>query len=727
MSLSPIIEKVRSSDVAVLLDTIKRLDSGTLISAPYLVFKVTTELLGKLADDKNSRGQIVSRYPDKLVYLLEYDKASAKHKIYLVQEGGLETTVDEALLKSIRQSDLLEVVRRGDCIIHAPDGTHFVTPSEKHTTKFLRLADAFHSYDALDRISYWLQAELHGVAGVVIDTWSLSSILLGSQLLLGENEKVPFDCFNRHIKNDDGEAERVLSELATKIEGKGPLLCLVSISSSGCFFDEFEKIVKKTNIQNEIKVLSLYKFEDTPKEIEALATLGFPLEWFEESECEYCAGGERTKLYQIDPKFYYPREHQEEAVKVNISLLQDEANKNKSAASLFIHRYGKQHGVLRVHRNDPNDGINSRHHAFYIDVATLLENAEFKQELFSKLDMVKGKNGEAIVVVAPPHKAGRMLAKIAGELFGAKYINHENMRKLSIEEKKLITSAQHILFIDDVLITGSRITQYLRALREEFTDEELQLLKRVTWFPIIARPSHKIIISSIEQRLKKHRWHNELTYLYEVDLPEWVGKKNCPWCQEAAIFEMEIETHFDEPDWYKERRNLLYGEESGISDNPLFILPGVDRCLAGNSSPMVEEGSCEMQVLFLLATALQGLRNDPKRPLGPSLFINYVISMYGIDGDFDIFQRYSEALFQAAFLRVIKRDEWCQNVKSKGVDYMAKLVSEGTSNVLLGEGVLFLHRLAFSNKLPDGFEKALQNWSHDDVVNLVVQRFRVDQ
>lgn len=726
MRSPPIIKKIWTPHVADLIDRLKRIDSGAQISAPYFVFKVSDKLRAHLAKDENSRSQVVSRYPDKTVYILEYDKAIAKHKIHVVQQGKLKVSADEKLLKDIREFDLLEVIYRtsGDCIIDAPDGTHFITPSEKHTKRFLRLADALHSYDALDRISYWLQAEMNGVAGIVIDTWSLASIILGSQLLLGEGGRAPFDCFRRHIKNDEVEAEKVLSKLANRMVGDGPLLCLVSVSSSGSFFNAFENLVKNSAIRNPTKVLSLYKLRDTPQKIEALATLDFPLDWFNEPDCTYCAGGETT-IYQIDPKFYYPRQHQEEPIKFSKSLLQDDSKKKKSRASRFIHGYGKLPGVLRVHRDDPNDGINPRHHAFYIDVATLLKHDAFKQEVCSALKEVKSADGEAVVVVTPPHKAGGLLANIASNFLGAKYISHQNLRNLPAEDKELIRSAYHLIFLDDVLITGTRITRYLTALREEFSRDELRSLKTVTWSPIIARPSHRKKIDSIEGCLREHPWKNKLTYLYETVLPEWVGDKSCPWCQEAAVFEKEVQVLFEEPSWYQERRdNLIYGKEDGLSENPLLLLPGAERKNVGSGSPIADEGSNEMQVLFLLATALQNLRNDSQNPLGPSLFRSCVLSMFGEGNDMDVFQRYSEALFQAAFLRTVKKEEWDRHVKSKGVEHLANLISGGSPNgVLLGESILFLHRLTFARALPDGFKKALKDLEHDEAVKQLVHRF----
>jgi hypothetical protein len=341
MRSPPIIIKVWTSQVADLIDRLKRIDSAEHLSVPYFVFKIDEQLKQNLSNDAISRRQIVQRYPNKKTYLLVYDRPTAKHNVYLVQEGDMPPVADEQMVSSIRQFDLVELITGSnrDCLIHAPPGSHFVTPSRKHTTKFLRLADALHSLGALDSLSYWLQAEMKGAAAVIIDTWSLASVVLASQLSLGADGVVPFDCFERHIRNDEEEAEQVVSRLASKISKEGPLLCLVSVSSSGSFFEILERIVRKSNITNPIRMLSIYKFRDTAQEIESLATLDFDLEWYDESNCVYCSGGENAKTYEIDPKFYYPRQHKEKVLRVRKSLLEVEKSASESSAPWLMRKF----------------------------------------------------------------------------------------------------------------------------------------------------------------------------------------------------------------------------------------------------------------------------------------------------------------------------------------------------------------------------------------------------
>lgn len=728
MSQSPIVRKVWTSEVADLIYRIKKIDSGDQISASCYVFKVNEELRKNLSTNQEARDQIVFRYPGKHVYLLGYDNASGKHNIHWVRQGSLDFIDDKNLLGAIREADLLEVISQtsGDCILDAPDGSHFITPSEKHTTQFLRLADALHSYNALDRLSYWLQAEIRGVAGIVIDTWSLASIVLGSQLLLDSEGRMPFDCFNRHIMSDEDDAERVLSKLAAKMVGDGPLLCLVSVSSSGSFFHAFENVVKKLNIQNEVRVLSIYKFADAPDNIEALAKLDISLKWYDESNCEYCSGEERVTAYEIDPKYYYPREHKENIIRIHAGLLRSKAG-GKSKASQFIHQYGKTPGVLRVHRDDPNDGSNPRHHAFYIDVATLLEQKLFLNEFTAAINDLKDVINGRIVIVTPPHRAGITLGKIASELLGAELISHENLKGVNREEEALIYSAEHLIILDDVLISGTRITRYLTSLRQVFDGQKLGVnLKKVTWFPMIARPSDRRTIERIKDGLAEHTgWVNELRYLYEMVLPEWDKENGCPWCKEKAILEKIVEPAFIEPEWYRARRDaLVYGENAGLTEDPLFLLPGIARATAGSGSPMSDEGLSEMQVIFLFATAIQCLRNDRQKPLGHGLFQSHLLTMFGAENvKASAFLRFQEPMFQAVILRTVKCDEWSRDVKTNGVTEIAKLFSGGTSDILLGEYILFLHRIGYNKILPVGCGNALSRWD-DEIVRLLIERFR---
>jgi hypothetical protein len=725
-----VIKKVWTPYVPDLIDQFKRIDSGVRNSAPCFVFKVNKFLRANLESDKNAREQIVTRSVGKPVYLLEYDiEPPAKHRLHEIQLNGIVGIEDHKLIEAIRNSDLSEVISktRGDCIIDAPPNAHFITPSEKHTTRFLRLADALHSYDALDRISYWLQSEMAGASGIIIDTWSLSSIVLRSQQLLGID--VPFDCFRKHIKNDEAEAIRILNELKKRMVGNGPLLCLVSISSSGFFFKKFEELVKKSNIQNAPKVLSIFKFKNAPEDIKALATLDLELEFYNGvQDCIHCNDTKRVKTYEIDPKFYYPREFKEEIIKFDNNLLQDSL-KGKSPSSKFIHKYGKVPGVLRVHKDDPNDGLNPRHHSFYIDVATLLDDDNFKKELCAALEKIRVENIEPTVVVTPPHDAGVLLADIACELLGAKRVIHHNLQVLSVEERLLITSAKHIIFLDDVLITGSRITEYNRTLRETYKGE-LNSLAKITWFPVIARPSSESVIDDIKDSLSNHSWKNEFKYLYEIVLPDWIGDRDCPWCAELAVFDREIGSLFAESKWYKERRDsLLHGKKQGISKDPLFLLPNIERATAGSGSKIVDAGSSEMQVIFLFAIGLQRLRHIEKTPLGPGLLQSYVLAMHG-KGLLrrGTFQRFSEALFQAAFLRTVRCDEWDRDVKSMGVNFLvATHAKKRTLDGIMGEIILFLHRMGYSNSLPKVLENGISQFIlEDEAVAALVKRFGDD-
>jgi hypothetical protein len=350
----------------------------------------------------------------------------------------------------------------------------------------------------------------------------------------------------------------------------------------------------------------------------------------------------------------------------------------------------------------------------------------FKEELYRTLNELKGDQEGVILIVTPPHSAGRMLGEIAGDFLGAKHICHDHLKGLPAVDRELMLSANHIIILDDVMITGNRIQRYLRALREEFDNDHLKKsLRKVTWFPMIARPPESDTIATIRDSLGHHAWENELIFLYDVVLPHW-DRKSCPWCQEAEILEKTIGTPFDEPEWYRSRReSLIYGTGQGISERPLLLLPGVETRTAGGSSPLADEGACEMQVLFLFAVALQRLRTDKKEPLGSGLFQNNVLAIYGAqEADANSFCRFSEALFQAVLLRIVKCDEWSKDAKSAGVDGIGELVRAGESDFLLAESILFFHRIGYDRGLPAGFEAALTRWGGDEVVTMLVAEFR---
>ncbi|MGZ4969817.1 MAG: hypothetical protein ACXV8O_13555 [Methylobacter sp.] len=720
-----IIKKIWNSDITELTDRLKRIKSSQRSNAKYFVFKCEYILSKNIANDIRAKNEILDRAQGKSVYLLRYDILSNGYILEIITKNGIDTVNDELFLEEIRSYDLREVVERtnGDCFIEAPKNIHFVTPSGKHTTRFLRLTDAIYSYNALDRISFWLQPYLAQSSAVIIDTWSLSSIILRTQQLLGLD--IPFDCFHEHIKCNETLALSTLNKLSRRVIDSKPILFLVGISSSGEFFKALPNLIDRSNVDNKFNILSIYGFNNIPNNVDVLSRLNVDMVWFDKDNCQYCKNDERKTTYQIDSKYYYPRKYEEVSVRFSKYLLMDEDKITQSNASVFIHKYGKHEGVLVAHKDDPNDGISPRHHAFYIDVSVLMSNTEFVEELTSIAKNIEIKSGVPEIVILPPHAAADSIAKHLKTMWNdAVFIFDHNLKNFS-EQNLLLKQSQHICFVDDVSISGSRIETYLRVLREEIGGDNLNRLKQVSWFPLILRTESNADIDRIKDSLSEHgsHWKNDLFFVYKVILPDWSGDGECPWCNEEAVFDKHIGPLWDEPEWYKERRSLLRNTGRGIKNNPLFVPPFTTPKTLGAGSALGDEGLGEIQVIFLIANGLQILRTQKESPLGKDeLLVRYVLSWENNTQDTrsGTFMRFSEPFIQSCFLRTVKLDEWSRNVWMTGKNFLKNKLESGNSNELIGEAILFYLKRGTGDKLDKSTIDKIGTIYNDDAIQLLL-------
>jgi hypothetical protein len=721
--MNPIIKKIWTSDPTELTDRLKRIKPVYLGSANSFVFKINKEILSDIESDNRIRVEIIKRAQGKPVYLIRYGQKKSIFLVYQIKTDGVKIITNKDLIQSIQEYDLNEVINQtnGECIFDAPENIHFITPSGKHTTRFLRLSDALYSYNALDRLSFWLQPYIAKSSVVVIDTWSLSSIVLKTQQLL--NIDIPFDCFNEHIIANDVLALKILNKLTRRLTSDKPILFIIGISSSGAFSKMLPALLKESNIENSFNILSLYTFKNAPENVDTLAHLNIEVEWYEEEDCPLCESNGRNTTYQIDSKYYFPRKFEEKAVRFSKTLLEND-DKKQSNASKFIHKYGGHKGVLAVHKDDPNDGTSPRHHAFYVDVSALMEVDDFLRDLDLKIAEIEQYHGIPDTVVTPPHDAANKIVKYLRQKWkSTNFLSDHDLRGITEIERKWVINSKHICFVDDVTITGNRISEYLRALRENFIGELSDLV--ITWFPLIVRSSSLKGLEKTKDSLSNHKnWDNKLIYACEIILPDWFGESECPWCQESSIYERIIQAPWDIPKWFENRRLLLNNTSIGLLEKPMLIYPFCSSPTLGAKSPLGKQGINEMQVLFLLSTGIQLLRYHSTLPLGrDDLLQRYVLFFEGQEDEKNnTFERFSEPLIQCGLLRVVKINEWSRTLKKTGVDFFTSKLAKGASDVLIGEALLFLIKSGYKKRLPVAFENRILG-TVDDVVTTSLKEY----
>lgn len=687
MDKIPIIKKIWTDDPVEMTSKLAGLKSSSAYASRYIVFKVSSGLIENIQHRNDILAQSEERSHGRDLYLISFDKLSSSHLIHRIQSASLSIIEDGGLLNEIRNFDLIEVIERskGDCILESPVSGHFITPSGKHADKFLRIADAIYSYNALDRISYWLQPFFASAAGIITDTWSLVSVVLQTQNLLGI--QLPFNCFSSNIKTNPIEGEKVLNQFKSRISKSGPIISLISVSVSGDSALSAERKLNRLGLDNEIITIAIFSLESR----EGFVSFSQPhigIEWYpDDKSCNFCKSEGRNRKYVIDQKLYYPKECSETEVLMGTKNLEDfpvynieTTNRTVGTIRDFISSYGGIPGVLSVHREDPNDGSNPRHHSYYIDILKLASSSDFVERYKKELECIVRDFGVPDLLITPPHEAGKILVSIANETLLSKVIINHDLSSLSENETHLFRSAKTILVLDDVFISGTRTLNYLENIRTKYSCSHLENL---IFFSMVFRPEYFKREEEINDSLKKHRWKNEIRYLYKFVLP-CEDETICPWCLESKFLDSLSLDAFSADDWLLKRLVYLkHNSQEGITENPIFVLPGSNLGALGGSSPLAPKGTSELQLLFIVASGLQSLRNDRVSPLGGSLLSNNVLSN-------KTFSRYSEALIQAVFLRSARITEWSDNIISGSFRAVGKKVKNGKSHELIGEVLLFL-------------------------------------
>ncbi|AZZ94055.1 phosphoribosyltransferase [Hahella sp. KA22] len=720
-----IIKKVPDSGMFADLDS--RLKKINCSGVECIVFKVSSEIIDHLKCDFKDRDQIVRRAGDGVpVYLLELNNEYKDYYIYLVQKEGCLKIDDKELLRKIRQADFIDVLERsdGECFHIADDGLHYQTPSGMHTKAFLRLADAVHSFGRMDRISYWMLTSINRADAVLFDNWSLASLVLHSQSIL--EKRIKFDCLHQHMNSNAEDAQKVAEGLLGKLEPSSTALVLVSVNASGGHLSSLLDMCKRIRPDISFQSASIYQMpcdkDTTPADITFCELSSQEMVSYEENSCPYC--DHNDEVISIDERYYYPKQRKETPVSLPARYVDKNSDIRPSLDML-----GSVEGALCVHRDDPNDEENPRHHAFYVDVTELAKNDAFISIFTERMNLIEEEYGIPDVIVCPPHSAAKSMLNIISQRWKIKAIVTHNLLNISEEEENILKSSKHICILDDVIITGSRIDRYVRAMRERLS-LNTNIFKSLSIFIAVLRGENESCVKKLKDGALSRRngWASGLYSVAEIYLPNW-GEKECPWCKEANIWG-EVPPPFDEPDYYRSRMTALNSSfSSGIVDNPIIKIDPSYQVTLGSSSPLADAGANEMHVLFVVAVALQRMRSDPE---GKNRLVRTLVNNNALDvtnnslpcgKETNVFKRYSEPLIQACLLRCAKPSEWSSDILKHGIPFLISNLKDNVSKkILLLEIILYLKRRTYCSAAAQDLEKAYEPFalgSDDPVLALL--------
>jgi adenine/guanine phosphoribosyltransferase-like PRPP-binding protein len=659
------------ADLDILLN---RISAGDFRRSTEVVFVSDQTFFPVIDSERGRPGReaAIERVNDKPLLILAYDSAQSLHRLKRITRDGLSDVAQSATAVSrIREIDLARMVdqTRDFCYYRATKTYHFITPSEKHCSRFLRVGNMIRSVEILDRLAFWILPEIAASDLLLIDTWSIAAVALRALQKLRIDR--PFDCLTTHPRRDKKSGLELLQRLLSMAPPDPTLSCLISINSSGSFLADLQDILRPIKDRFRlVRPICLYSFEGTPGTSETLCRLQDTVENY--PSAEECALCKDTRPIAIDPSLYHVKSADEREV-----VLGEE---HFTEGRVFLEKYQHVRAALRLHRSDPND---NRHHAFDIDVLTLLSDTKFSAAYLKTLDELPDKSPE--VIITPNHAAGRKMGAIARERLGGVLIVHNDLRQsLPAQEVALIKDATRVLVVDDVLNSGTRMEEYNRAFRERFGH-----LKSISFIVGIARPSSESEWKTAERAVTdKHAWTAVLRFVERICLPRW-DEKLCPWCAEYDFLTSVSETlpTFLVPDWLNQRILRLAERLNGIADDPILLLPGVAVRDLASQSLSGPEGFGPTLVTFSLAAALQALRHDKRanRRLDPRFPDCRVFGIKNL-------QFYSESLLRALMLRLVAPNEWGSETRTELQQEILHDSRTVTDDVLLGEIILALDR-----------------------------------
>lgn len=673
-------------------DTLARVEQDRVRETASFVFRVPSEFVLTFlrASSRSARESVLRRAAGRPVCLLTYNKDRQEHVLLQVTPEGTRGTEHPIRSRRIICEEELRAVlddARARCVFEAGHTFHFVTPAGMHVERFVRVADVIRSRDALDRLAFWLLPWIAASDAVLVDTWGIATLALHAMQNLGIT--IPFDSLPAHPQEDLAGTRAVLERLIRHPNAKRILL-IISITGSGRLASTIGRMVEAFRERGlGLKTVSLYMLNPIASELPALCKLtDQSVAYSSQETCKLCEA-QSTPLF-LESDLYYVKSREEKPILLNHGVF--------ATGKDFVAKHIGVHDSLRVHRQDRNDG---RHHAFDVDVLTLLEEGGWANRF---REAAQDLAAVAEVIVAPPHVAGNVLAGLARQVYpSARLVFSNDLRKtrLSAEDVTALDACQNLLIVDDVLNSGSRLEGFNRSLREDFRQPGF---KTVSYLVCLARPRSEVELKQIVAGLtQKHPWTATVNCLERMYLPSW-KKDQCPWCREAE-FLMRVASVMAEPPKWLDARIACLASSEGLKDEPLLILPGSTCPTLGNGSPVAPEGWNSMQVMFTVACGLEAQRRrelDAER-LAEQFPVTNVFSLENWT------HRYTEGLLRATFMRCVRRSEWGERVQVELREQFSKLATIPEQDFVRGEILCALGRnsvRAFSREL---FDKLFAN------------------
>ena len=570
----------------------------------------------------------------------------------------------------LRKTELYSFVARSNALFKARENFLYRSPSQKYFSTFLRVGNIQMNREVLDAVFFWMLPNLSDRDAILTETWSISSIALNAARLLdlyrfSLNRDHDNPCRVNFLSSyHDGSLDVVPDTLdalrRVSDGGLRPVLVLISAISTGNALRNLRDTIAISGFDpTSFSYLALFKLSQGT-DVEALCDLAtFDGQRFQQTE----RPDDKT-IIEIDRHTYFPLSMRETTVVINKAAAHP-------AKQFFTDYQGS--GTLSLHRDSKDlNGLTRRHHGIYIDVVAMLDTTQFQSKFDSKVSEV---DRRPALIVVPPHTAGQKMGKYVSQWLRSRFGNsnevivHQSLGPDDPETPKSqiqkLGTDDLILILDDVSVTGQRLSWYQRNLRE------LKYRGRIHYLIGVSRPesdgSWDIRVRELSFRSNHPSQQHIVACVEKVILPNW-EERACPWCRELSVLANLNRMNADR---LGEARSLLQQRirdltcaplNNGLVDNAIWhndYSPGPQ--LTENSLFIEHRNATTADAIAAVAAAIQQMRVREGLPQNNTdtqkLEAEYPhVSVIDTDNYFGT-TRFNDLLLRLAILRSAKRNE----------------------------------------------------------------------
>ena len=580
---------------------------------------------------------------------ISFDEKAGKHSVSSFDMNAAKDAGD--VLQIQRRYSLLELFHSGSGLMQAPAEYHYVKPSQKHSEKFLRVANVLELDGSMNIIAFWLLPYIwkKDIENIIVDTSGIAAIgltLTCEALFYGGSKRPSIVTSHRSY----GGLDHLI------IRNPEKTLLLISATTSGDLREEL--IAKGASASNLHTIFFLGEGIDKAGNVLCDLTkrgnddtLGVvPFKSHIKNNCPYCAR-KSYSIHLVGDQF-----SPEPAKIIEIEI-------NKTDLSLEQHKVIERLAgidVFKVHKT-----VGARVQEFYFEVSVLFKkpksNAANRKLLLDALKEVE-KRWNGMVARGAPVSLNRVvyaeypysqeLAKLAKKQI-SNYPIHPSF--VITDSRKLKSTAPTSKAAALVVVSCLDDSQNLMGINRDL--RSAQPHGNTTYISPIFRGASK----KERDRIRANLTYGEngintfgLYHIYAIDLPE--ETENQSWQQEIRLLN-DVLTWIDNnerqrPAEFMNRLNFLRAApKSGMSNNlfwpdqfgnELKIRPDFTLLDTQGGKRELSQADIYVVVSAVFHSLRQGVNGKPK--LEYKTYSRSVVSP-------DNFQRLNDGVIQASLLR----------------------------------------------------------------------------